>query len=86
MPLKNGKFPPYCINHPDKKMALNNDHNADFVVISFFGREVSKQSYDVPGRCAATNLYCCEICGYCEQYFIPPEMEQLKASVIPPVR
>jgi len=77
MPLKNDKFPPYCITHHDKPMVILNENDAKLLHLINLGW-IGNDGYHIIDKGTAMNYYACPKCGYCEAYLVPKELEQIK--------
>ena len=81
MPLKAGEFPPYCINHPDKKMAIVNDGNPNYFTMLLIAKEDPGPIYAATDRATAVNCYACLSCGYLEVYLVDNEIKDLRNKI-----
>ena len=76
MPLKNGK--PHCVNHLEDEMVLLNQKNPKLHTTVVLSELDDKGMYTVTNYCTGMNFYACKICGYCESYLVPNELNFYK--------
>ena len=81
MPLRNGNFPPRCVNHPEQVLHILNTDDSALYSIMLLAKEGAEHVFTSTDQCNVVNYYGCPICGYCEAYLVPFELEELNRSL-----
>jgi len=76
MPKKDGKF--YCLNHPEREMAVLNEDNPDTFHTLRLATWIYGNRLKMENKSTGFDIYACTECGYSELYLTSSELKLLR--------